>query len=93
MLRALLLVAATCTMLPACAGRPLEYEDSDAPDSGTAADLARSPDLLAAQLDLARAPGHTGAAVCCDGTLSPSCLCGRPLRGCCSWHGGVCGCD
>jgi hypothetical protein len=29
---------------------------------------------------------------CCDGTLSPSCLCGRPKRGCCSHHGGVCGC-
>ncbi len=31
---------------------------------------------------------------CCDGTLSPSCLCGRPsYRGCCSHHGGVCGCE
>ncbi|WP_434047560.1 MULTISPECIES: hypothetical protein [Sorangium] len=31
---------------------------------------------------------------CCDGTLSPSCLCGRSsYRGCCSHHGGVCGCE
>ena len=31
---------------------------------------------------------------CCDGTLSPSCLCDRPSkRGCCSHHGGVCGCE
>ncbi|WP_437960314.1 hypothetical protein WME76_12180 [Sorangium sp. So ce119] len=31
---------------------------------------------------------------CCDGTLSPSCLCGRSsYRGCCSRHGGVCGCE
>lgn len=28
---------------------------------------------------------------CCDGTLSPTCGCGR-TRGCCSHHGGVCGC-
>ncbi|MBZ5708747.1 hypothetical protein [Nannocystis pusilla] len=27
---------------------------------------------------------------CCDGTLSPTCTYGRSLRGCCSWHGGVC---
>lgn len=30
---------------------------------------------------------------CCDGTLSPTCLCGGPRRGCCSHHGGVCGCE
>ncbi|WP_437562999.1 hypothetical protein [Sorangium sp. So ce542] len=31
---------------------------------------------------------------CCDGTLSPSCLCARSsYRGCCSRHGGVCGCE
>jgi len=31
---------------------------------------------------------------CCDGTLSPSCMCGRAsLRGCCSHHHGVCGCE
>jgi hypothetical protein len=30
---------------------------------------------------------------CCDGTLSPSCMCGRSLRGCCSHHHGVCGCE
>ncbi|KYF90183.1 hypothetical protein BE17_35260 [Sorangium cellulosum] len=31
---------------------------------------------------------------CCDGSLSPSCLCGRSsYRGCCSHHGGVCGCE
>lgn len=30
---------------------------------------------------------------CCDGTLSPSCLCSRSnRRGCCSHHGGICGC-
>lgn len=30
--------------------------------------------------------------LCCDGSPSPSCLCGGNHRGCCSWHGGVCGC-
>lgn len=30
---------------------------------------------------------------CCDGEMSPSCTCGGPRRGCCSYHGGVCGCS
>ena len=30
---------------------------------------------------------------CVDGTLSPSCVCGGPRRGCCSHHGGVAGCS
>ena len=30
---------------------------------------------------------------CCDGTLSPSCVCGGKLRGCCLRHKGVCGCE
>jgi hypothetical protein len=41
----------------------------------------------------ARSTG-SGMLKCCDGTLSPSCACGRKSnRGCCSHHGGVCGCD
>jgi hypothetical protein len=35
----------------------------------------------------------TGRYLCCDGTVSPSCRCGRSRRGCCSHHDGVCGCD
>jgi hypothetical protein len=32
--------------------------------------------------------------LCNDGTLSPSCTCGRASRrGCCSHHGGVAGCS
>lgn len=32
--------------------------------------------------------------LCCDGQTSPSCECGRSnRRGCCSWHGGICGCE
>jgi len=30
---------------------------------------------------------------CCDGTSSPSCSCSGSHRGCCSRHGGVCGCE
>lgn len=30
---------------------------------------------------------------CNDGTLSPTCTCGGPRRGCCSHHGGVAGCS
>ena len=31
---------------------------------------------------------------CCDGTTSPSCECSRAShRGCCSHHGGMCGCE
>lgn len=39
-------------------------------------------------------PGAAGGgrARCCDGTTSPSCGCGGG-RGCCSRHGGVCGCQ
>ena len=33
----------------------------------------------------------SGRALWCDGTLSPTCGCGGG-RGCCSHHGGVCGC-
>lgn len=31
--------------------------------------------------------------LCRDGSLSPSCTCGNPKRGCCSHHGGVRGCS
>lgn len=30
--------------------------------------------------------------LCCDGSMSPTCSCGGSHRGCCSHHGGVCGC-
>jgi hypothetical protein len=32
------------------------------------------------------------ALLCCDGSQSLSCSCGGSHRGCCSHHGGVCGC-
>lgn len=30
---------------------------------------------------------------CRDGSISPTCVCGGPRRGCCSRHGGVAGCE
>ena len=30
---------------------------------------------------------------CCDGSISSTCTCGGSKRGCCSRHGGVCGCE
>lgn len=30
---------------------------------------------------------------CCDGSESPTCLCHGPHQGCCSHHGGICGCE
>jgi hypothetical protein len=41
-----------------------------------------------------RAEIRAGAPLlCCDGMPSPTCKCGNPKRGCCSHHGGVCGCS
>jgi hypothetical protein len=31
--------------------------------------------------------------VCNDGSYSPTCTCGGSWQGCCSWHGGVSGCE
>lgn len=40
-----------------------------------------------------RANRSSGGLVCNDGTLSPTCTCAGSHRGCCSWHGGVAGCQ
>ncbi len=40
-----------------------------------------------------RPMGSGGWVRCRDGTLSPKCRCGGSLRGCCSRHGGVAGCE
>jgi hypothetical protein len=37
-------------------------------------------------------PPTTGGLQCCDGTRSPSCFSCSNKQGCCSSHGGVCGC-
>ncbi|MCB9603697.1 MAG: hypothetical protein H6722_09220 [Sandaracinus sp.] len=40
-----------------------------------------------------RGEGEGARVVCRDGTSSPTCRCGGSLRGCCSHHGGVAGCE
>lgn len=40
-----------------------------------------------------RANRSSGGLLCNDGTLSPTCTCAGSHRGCCSWHGGVAGCQ
>lgn len=37
-------------------------------------------------------PPSSGGLLCCDGTRSPSCFSCSSKQGCCSNHGGVCGC-
>jgi hypothetical protein len=56
---------------------------------------AREAAAKAAQLERQeRARSRDSASLqCCDGTLSPSCTCAGSRRGCCSHHGGVCGCS
>lgn len=39
------------------------------------------------------APPSTGGLRCCDGTRSPTCFDCAKKQGCCSSHGGVCGCQ
>jgi hypothetical protein len=54
---------------------------------------AAVPVLERARERIERAQARTDAPLlCCDGSGSPSCTCGNPHRGCCSHHGGVCGC-
>jgi hypothetical protein len=58
--------------------------------------LAIDQAALARQQQLAqgaRANRSSGGLLCNDGTLSPTCTCGGPHRGCCSWHGGIAGCQ
>lgn len=50
--------------------------------------LERTYTAIRKAIDRADAP-----LLCCDGDLSPTCTCGHPKRGCCSHHGGVCGCS
>lgn len=41
-----------------------------------------------------RARKQNASLRCCDGSLSPTCECYRSShRGCCSHHGGICGCE
>lgn len=54
---------------------------------------ARAEEKRAARQERALVSRGGGGLLCNDGTLSPSCSCSGSWRGCCSWHGGVAGCQ
>ena len=59
-----------------------------------AAEAQRKANEAAAErLRLAEQANAPRGVRCRDGTASPSCTCGGSLRGCCSHHGGVAGCE
>lgn len=72
---------------------PLGREHRTMPEVRAAQHLLRSEERQA--LREVREDARGGRMIlCCDGMTSPSCGCGRSnRRGCCSWHGGICGCE
>lgn len=70
-----------------------------------AEEARRLPSVRLALVELARAEREalreereafreTRMVMCCDGATSPTCTCRRAShRGCCSHHGGMCGCE
>lgn len=70
----------------ACAGSPPDCGGGAAQD---VADVWR----LAHRTLWGGGPRSEAPLRCCDGSDSPSCVCGGPRQGCCSHHGGVCGCS
>jgi len=54
--------------------------------NGTCGSLQRTSSIVVA------APPQSGNLRCCDGTVSPTCNNCAKKQGCCSSHGGVCGC-
>jgi hypothetical protein len=54
---------------------------------------AREEERRAKRAEARAFASHGGGLLCNDGTLSPSCTCNGSWRGCCSWHGGVAGCE
>jgi hypothetical protein len=62
------------------------------PVSGASASPTVAPASRPAPSSRSETGGGGGTALlCCDGSLSPTCAC-PGHRGCCSHHGGVCGC-
>jgi hypothetical protein len=57
------------------------------------AELAAERERRRQAAEAERANRSSGGLLCNDGTLSPTCTCAGSHRGCCSWHGGVAGCQ
>jgi hypothetical protein len=53
--------------------------------------IALNEKTMQRKFDTAREP-IVGQILCCDGTISETCVCGAKLKNCCTRRGGVCGC-
>ena len=53
--------------------------------------IALNEKTMQRKFDTAREP-MVGQILCCDGTISETCVCGAKLKNCCTRLGGVCGC-
>jgi hypothetical protein len=82
--------AALTPVTPVAATTPLRNTASLPVQQRIAPPPAPAPRPAPAPQPAPRVP-DTGRVCCCDGTVSPTCT--TVHRGCCSRHGGVCGCN
>lgn len=68
-------------------------DKAQASAAARAASAPRAPAAPPAPRPAPPSSGGSGRLQCCDGSFSLSCSCGGSHRGCCSRHGGVCGCN
>ncbi|KYF64547.1 hypothetical protein [Sorangium cellulosum] len=71
---------------------PIEPKDRGAADVRKALSLMKAKQALLLHAERA-AFEKTRGLMCRDGTMSPTCRCHGPHRGCCSHHRGVAGCE
>ncbi|WP_437606228.1 hypothetical protein WMF20_35230 [Sorangium sp. So ce834] len=71
---------------------PIEPKDRGAADVRRALSLVKVTEARVLQAERA-AFEQTRGLMCRDGTMSPTCRCHGPHRGCCSHHRGVAGCE
>ncbi|WP_437591506.1 hypothetical protein [Sorangium sp. So ce1000] len=71
---------------------PIEAKDRAAPDVRKALALMKAKEAPLLRAERAEFEELRGL-LCRDGTMSPTCRCLGPHRGCCSHHRGVAGCE
>lgn len=71
---------------------PIDAKDRAAPDVRKALALMKAKEAPLLRAERA-AFEKTRGLMCRDGTMSPTCRCHGPHRGCCSHHRGVAGCE
>ncbi|WP_441288468.1 hypothetical protein ACSRUE_42025 [Sorangium sp. KYC3313] len=71
---------------------PIEAKDRPAPDVRKALALMKAKEAPLLRVERAEFEKLRGL-LCRDGTMSPTCSCHGPHRGCCSHHRGVAGCE